>query len=378
MFRTSAAFVFAFVVLPAASGVAQTAGTGATTTTPTSATSGSGNIGLQLTKVNDHDYPDPMNLQQELGIADCKGDGANGDGTITVTLTNVPNAATYKFIEVWLATGDKQCNASDRSTRVPTEKNCTKLVRPEGDQNTCTGLCQNIKVKLGPMCTDYEGPQQLYFLALKSNNSSEQADVWVSINNLNIDKTPPTPPSDVVGGSGETQIPLTWTRSGEQRILYWVVTDENASEGGTDDAGAEIQCSSSNLQAGAPFDPTGTVFPDGIATHNVGSSRGDTTFNGDEFTPHTLVAAWVVARDHAGNFSNLSNTACLNVVHTTGFWDRYKTNGGDAESGCACTSIGSARSDSHRGRAVLIELSALFAMAWLAARRRRRSHEART
>ena len=66
--------------------------------------------------------------------------------------------------------------------------------------------------------------------------------------------------------------------------------------------------------------------------------------------------------------SALSETACIDVVETTGFWDLYGQNGGTVEEGCACSLPGHG---ARTSRTPWLLGSALLAL--VALRRRRRA-----
>jgi hypothetical protein len=72
------------------------------------------------------------------------------------------------------------------------------------------------------------------------------------------------------------------------------------------------------------------------------------TASGVSITPADLGGAKmasiaVSAVDLAGNQGPLSNVACIMVVPTTGFLDRYHANGGTAQTGCPCSAMGPAQ-----------------------------------
>jgi hypothetical protein len=394
MTRVSVLALFFCFALGASAAKAQTildggivdSGTGTAGTLATSPSSNAtGGITPTLIKVNQADYKD-INLVTPIGDAACKGGDVNGTlgaGTITVNLSNYPNANVFKFLEVWLATGTGGCNNGDRHMRLPDANNCTKLdlTRREGDSMSCTGFCQNIQVRLGEATCQNDGPHQLYFLALQSSNAAETAMYWGAIT-INIDRTPPDPPTDVTGGMAETEIPLTWTQPTEQLITYWTVVDTMGSlataidlDGGSlADAGVigASECASNYIQPGQKnFDPGGLGLPASLITHHLTTKVGSATFNGDDFHGSTLAAAAVIAQDLAGNLSPVSNIACLKVVPTSGFWDSYKTDGGEADAGCGCSVPGGAHGES---RPWLSLLGAALGLIWLGSRRRARRH----
>jgi hypothetical protein len=198
---------------------------------------------------------------------------------------------------------------------------------------------------------------------------------------IRIDRTPPQVPTDVTGGRAETEIPPTWNQPTEQLITYWTVIDLSGQmTGDTDLDGGGVAtdagvmgvnaCSSEYLIPGQSFDPEGLGLPVTVRTHHLETKVDRTTFNGDDFLPYTTIAAGVIAQDRAGNRSPMSNIACLLVTPTSGFWDAYQTNGGEAQGGCGCSIPGSSHT-SERAWGIL--LAAGFGLVWRGRRRARRA-----
>jgi hypothetical protein len=102
-------------------------------------------------------------------------------------------------------------------------------------------------------------------------------------------------------------------------------------------------------------------------TYKVFASANGTTVESAETTSTTLRLAgltnlqtydlWVVAYSSAGNASADSETSAGTPQHVVDFWEAYQAAGGQETGGCGQGSAG--------------ELSALAAIGWLAARRRR-------
>jgi hypothetical protein len=115
-----------------------------------------------------------------------------------------------------------------------------------------------------------------------------------------------------------------------------------------------------------PADPK--KLPTELGGKKLTGKVSSATINGDDLGSK-LAAVGVIAVDLAGNASPVSNIACVKVVPTTGFWDKYKANGGKAESGCAC-SLPGAPIDVAAGWPVGLVLGGL-ALRGVRARRRR-------
>jgi len=286
-------------------------------------------------------------------------------GSIEVQLVNV--VTSYLYLEPWYATGSGQCAQGDRNTRTTSSQNCTKLSFVGDDsQGQISGRTRfNVTVDITPVCEAGDGDKQLYFLALRSQNSSETTTSFGTLT-FTVDTTPPTAATNLRSEPGETQIPLKWNAPADalSTSTAWIVVDPVTSTGedsgtagagagaGTDDAGtatddsdagtADVDCPSDILVANASPDAStlrdledqGQVIIKKISP----GSKESTTLNGDDFGQNVdVAAATVIIFDQAGNPSNLSNVVCVQVVDTTGFWDQYRANGGDAEPGCACS-----------------------------------------
>jgi hypothetical protein len=109
--------------------------------------------------------------------------------------------------------------------------------------------------------------------------------------------------------------------------------------GGTTSAGA---CGPTLLVAGAsPLD-----LPSAVKRKKV----NERTASGADIVPSDLGGAKsatiaVSAVDLAGNQGALSNLACIRVVETSGFIERFRKNGGQVETGCPCSAMGPARAE---------------------------------
>jgi hypothetical protein len=361
------------VAVWAAQVTAQTAGVGGPTTTtlagsgtttPTGASNtGGGNVQVQLNKAGDVKYPSPNSPKLPLGKKTC------AQGTIEVTLSQLPNASQFPYLQVWLQTDPKiDCNTGDRNTFFPESSRCISLPLP-GDQGQLKNQTYyKVVLPLGPVC-DSSGDKTIYFLAMTSENNNDPAMFYGKLT-ITIDVEAPSAPTNVEGGTGETQIELHWDLPAPMPQYVWTLVDINATAGDFD--GGSAECSSTKLRPGMEFDPTATP-PEGVIVSTKTNLRTKETFNGESWGTEYGAAAVVVA-DLAGNTSKLSEIGCLHVVKTSGFWDRYQENGGKADSGWGCAigrSPSSAGSQGSR-RAAETVLPALFILGVWAARRRLR------
>jgi MYXO-CTERM domain-containing protein len=107
------------------------------------------------------------------------------------------------------------------------------------------------------------------------------------------------------------------------------------------DGGASVEgeCTSEILKQGEDVNLDELADNRNIGIDEVPGKVEKTTVSGDSLGARRVAMA-VVAADLAGNISQISNVDCLQVVATNGFWDTYKANGGEAETGCACSTPG--------------------------------------
>jgi hypothetical protein len=303
------------------------------------------------------------------------GKRACDQGTITVTLGSLPVVDSYPFLEAWVATGNGMCNAADRNSRSTTSGNtlnCTKIDLGDNGRNVPRPYA-TLDVPIKDALCGSDGKWTIFFLALTSQNAAEMAQSYGTVT-FTLDTMPPDPPNGLHGGPGETQIEMKWNLpAGEKTQYSWLLVDTNPAPGGADvdggdaDAGTDV-CHSNVMREGGDFDPN-MVLPAGVFLTTEEQTQSSHTFNGDEdFFGSKLVSMTVVSGDRAGNPSKMSNIACVEVVPTSGFWDRYRNNGGTAEPGCACSAPGS-RSG---GMGLLAGLPSVALIGLLAVRRRRR------
>jgi len=339
------------------------AGTGSTTPTSSgSSTTGGGNVQVQLNKVGNRDYPTPLNPMLPVGKQACD------EGTITVTLSNLPNAAQFPYLEVWLQTSmSVECNSGKRNTAPITENTrCVKVPISSDDEQLKNKSYYTITVPLSDAVCGSSGNKTLYFLAMASQNNNDDALYYGKLS-FKLDLDPPNAPTNVTGGTGETEIELSWDLPPTVLQYVWTLVDTTAVVGDLD--GGTAECSSTKLIPGTHFDPA-DIPPEGVIRSKKTTLRSQEVFNGEGWGTE-YAAAVVVAGDQAGNPSVLSEIGCLHVVKTSGFWDRYQENGGTADSGWGCSVSGPQGSHGSR-RAAQTVLPAVFILGVWAARRRLR------
>ncbi len=256
----------------------------------------------------------------------------------------------------------------DRTTMdVYTGSDCTSQDRDKPDLSNCRYI-DTQEIEMRPQDLEVRIPADklfnggcdngqlsmttLWFLPVDAPMVGEAVSKFGTIP-INIDGDPPEAPTSLTGGSGESLIRVTW-KTGERDLQEFIVYIDNApTTGGGGSAGA------SATDGGSPDGGGSNTSADGACGSNALTSGGspgelpasirtrsikEATATGIDLTPDDIAgdrAAIAVATvDKAGNVSSLSNIACVSVVPTESFWDRYKANGGAAEGGCACRTGG--------------------------------------
>jgi hypothetical protein len=303
-------------------------------------------------------------------------------------------------------------NCASSGTRGNTTNLSCKYLDTVQTGGVTMGLMAHVKAqKLVDDCTEAsEANLKLWFLPVSMKMSVEDVNsAYGRFDRLQVDTAIPTPPVYVKGGEGENTIPVSWQGGQTHLKGFKVYIDPNAGSPGSSGGGAGDQGTSGSNggvaeDGGAAGDGGSAIADAGVGVISTGSvdggvitsapnpdcpssvlfGGGDPTelpssvrkktldepnATGTNLSPtqigsrHAAVA--VVAVDLAGNESVISNVECVNVVETTGFWDRYTTNGGEAESGCPCSAMGAAQARDAWPVAL-----AVIALAWSARRRR--------
>jgi hypothetical protein len=366
-----------------------TGGTGGSTTTS------AGGIRVTLISIGDRDAHIGQNW---IGINDCK-----NDVDVQFKVDGAPRAK--PSIDIYMG---ESCNSTQRNNTANVM--CTFLANAKA--GVTMGLI--LHVKAGDLIKDCdkaeESKPKLWFLAVDTSESTEDVgNAYGVVTTLGLDTRPPAAPTNVTGGEGEHEIPVTWD-SGETNLKGFKVyidphpgapgsmipsgasgssgaTDEDdggalppvgtgdggtvtgvTGDGGTAIGATNAECPSSSLVSGAAPD----MLPSSIKqkTINKPTATEINLIPGDIDSSSSTTkdaAIAVVAVDLAENESPLSVVACVHVEPTTAFWDRYRMEGGDAKAGCPCSAMGEAQIESAWpvGFAVI--------MLGLSAHRRRRS-----
>lgn len=303
---------------------AQTAGTGGTPT----------NGGIIVNPITVGDEEVNTMLGVFVGIDAC-----NSMAEVVFDLDAVPSDKTT--MDVYTGTS---CTSQDRDK--PDLSNCTFVTTQEIENRT-----QDLEMRIPANLLFRDGCDNgqlsmttLWFLPV---DASQQGDAVTRFGTIavNIDGDPPEPPTNLTGGSGESLIRVTWKTS-ERDLQEFIVYIDNAptagGPGGGEDGGSNStdgMCGSTALMAGG----SPAELPSSIRQRSI----KEATATGIDLTPEDIAgerAAIAVATvDKANNRSSLSNIACVSVVPTESFWDRYKANGGEADGGCPCRTGGKAQ-----------------------------------
>jgi len=319
--------------------------TGGTGVGGTGGTTAAGGLVVTLLTI---DGKDPGAMKELVGSAQC-------DNAVPVVfeLRGVPSDR--ESIDVY--TGDN-CNSTDRNGSTTSAVRCKFITNVASPTSSAQAL--EIKISAAELVncdTASESTPTIWFLAVDVTESAEDVGTrYAKYNKLAFDLRAPEPPSKVKGGSGENQIPVTWTNKLSKIEKFIVYVDSGSGSGSADasigaaDAGAgrggatRSECGSGLLREGATA--PGENLPSGLVKRSYsGATLTSGDLSGDDIDGKSAAVA-VVAVDEAGNQSVLSNVACVFVVPTEGFWDRYQANGGTVDGGCPCAALGPAHAES--------------------------------
>jgi hypothetical protein len=351
------------------------------TTTPTN-TSTAGGLTVRALSVGDEEV---MMGLIPVGIAAC-----NTDAKVAFEIDGVPNER--ESIDVYLGEG---CNAMTRTD--DTTDRCEYIGNFAAGSSKGLSVLLSAKQLLRNDCeTERQDTPKLWFLAVMSRGSAEDVGMnYGMLSSLRLDTRPPNAPSNVQGGTGEKQIPVEWETSDSDLEGFVVLIDPQSSTGGggggsgsagssggagsgdDDDGGMDSQAPTPSGGGNASSGDCGSdvLTPGGSAAGLPSRIRrkevNGATASGLDLGPGDIdgdsAAIAVIAVDEAGNESLLSDLACVRVVPTESFWDRYQQGDAAVEEGCPCTALGPAQLQSAWPVGLSLSLIAL------SARRRRRS-----
>jgi hypothetical protein len=333
-----------------------------TPSTPTNQTPAGSTIGgltVTLLTVGDDAYA-MVGVPKPLGKTAC-----DQNLNLHFRVSGFPVGPTSdKYVEIYRGSA---CNTTDSKDGVGDDE----CVRIQFENRNQSSPVQEFDVAISEVCSS-EGDVTIWFLPVDTLNTNASVLPYGAFD-LPLDVVPPDAPANVRGGSGETEIPVKWERNDETISRNWLVWDPNPVMGEDLDAGGESGgqvCGSANLMPGQAIDLSN--LPQGLRRREIVGDVASAKLSGDEVGSKAAAVA-VVAQDLAGNDSVLSNTACIFVVPTMGFWKAYLEEGGDAEQGCVCSLPGAGGpTGGHPMRGVFAVLG-LFAVCWRLRRKRQSS-----
>lgn len=357
----------------AAPALAQTAGTGGS-----ASTSSVGGLTARALRVGGEDVD--LGVTIKVGIEEC-----NLDSNIDFELDGVPDG---KSIDVYLGESCNQTSARDTDGT----GDCDYIGNFKSELTRQQPVTIKTSALLGSDCDkETESMPKIWFLAVSTPKGSEDVKtLYTMLETLRLDTSAPAPPTGVKGGSGEKQIPVEWDASGSDLETFIVLIDPQATAGGgasgsgasgsggggaDEDGGADDEpatgggASSDGECRSSVLTPNGSI--EGLPSSVRRKTINEATATGIDLSPNDidgeLAAVAVVAVDEAGNASRMSALACVKIVPTDGFWDRYQQEGDPVAGGCPCTAAGPAQLDT--GWPVALALAFIAR----SARRRRRS-----
>ena len=274
-------------------------------------------ISIKLLKIGDLDIS--TTNTRPVNASEC-----DSGESVTFQLSNLPS---LHSLDIY--TGS---NCSSGSARMAQGTNCVFLGSPQ----IVVGTRQDIPVVLtsnicgtGPKTSDVE----LWFIPTNNSDSNNDPTNGCAHILLSVDTQEPVAPTGLNEPSGERSLEVTWTPNGDNKVNRYVVFIDPAPDGGDADAGVTGPCESSTLVPGKILDLD--KLPSDIVTKTAsGYAASSATVSGDLISG-TMATVAVAAQDLAGNLGPLSETSCMHIEKTSGYWDVYKADGGKAAAGCS-------------------------------------------
>ena len=283
------------------------------------ASSASAQLQVTVESITDRD-DNELNLRNSpIG----KNTDCDANTQVTLDLRQIPTSEAV--IDVWRGEGDQNCaDASNRdSTAGDSACDPVSLTVDTSINNQTEKTLTFTLDELVDDCSIGDGNYSIYFLATDTAQSEQAVDANASdVLQLTLDTTPPSPPSSVSGGSGDSAIPVSWdSNTGDDIREYFVYVDTS----------------------GCPVDGTDNFVRFGSSLAGTESSVSlDGSKLGIDFGASASVA--IVAVDQALNESEFSSTVCAERVQTDGFCDIHMREMGKC-SGCSVHIPGSTPED---------------------------------
>lgn len=309
-------------------------------------------VGNRETSTNYILYYDTSTMQgQPLSIQECED---NVD--ITVSFAGLTTSASVAAI--WTATSSS-AGCDGATQRQPTTAiQCTQIA---GYSQSLTTPASDITVPVRTLfrldsaadCTTATDlSQYVWFLPLPSASDTGTASVGYVVARIDLDRVPPSAPTIPTGnyaGNNNITIDVTSTSDVNEFRAYF---DPTACESGVPPTTFNQTTLASDINTGSSV--TFSATEAGIAA----------------FGGYAAVA--VVAVDHAGNESEVSNAVCVQRVEIEGFWEAYCRQEG-REDVDECAEYYSCAARPGRSSSFVAGASLLFGFGLLLARRRSQS-----
>jgi len=332
----------------------------------------------------------PSSLEYVISKADC----------LSADKFNFPYTA-MNFsglnVEVWMDdSGSLSCDQSAARDQTATGAHCTQLFSTTADKSgvitiASSLIASKVSTVTMPGCNDSNGsslarPLTLYFMLVTSGGGNVDATNFTKWTQGSLDMLGPPAPTNLMGGSADQGITLTYqTQNIKDTLGYYVYCDPPP--GGTATTGATTTTTTSATTAAATSTVTSTTA---TGAGGAGSSNGCTSnvlvpgqipssayicgkASGPSATAVGLVndtpyAVGVAAYDNVGNVGPLSQLLCATPQQVDDFFTNYRNAGGQAGN-CACSTSGS----DFGWEASLFSGVVAYSAALRRARRRRRS-----
>lgn len=381
LYRLQPAICAALLALASTPAFAQ----GTDSTTPTTPTV----TGITVRPLSVGDKEVQLDGTVQVGIDDCK-----NDVVVKFRLDNFPSSK--ESVDVYTGTS---CNTV-ASRQETTNASCDYIGNYDATQNQDLEIEIKVDLLIKDCNSNENSEKTLWFLAVDDPKSAEDVGSnYGQVPMVRLDTRRPDAPTSIKGGTGESQIPVSWKATGSDLDGFVVLIDPSPTTGGVSSGSAGNGSSGGDSGTASGSDmsdedggttPTGggssaggdcgsaDLTPggltDGLPSRIIRKNVGEPTATGIDLKPGDFgledgqsAAIAVIAVDLAGNESPISEIACVKVVPTTSFWDQYQQDPDAVDKGCPCAAVGPAQLESAWPIALVLGLTAL------SARRRRRS-----
>ncbi|MDD9942084.1 MAG: hypothetical protein OXU20_13650 [Myxococcales bacterium] len=277
----------------------------------------------------------------------------NGQTTLDFALMNLPNS---NNLIVYAAAG-RMCE-SRAEREMLREENSEQCQLLGSEEIVPTAREQIVSVRLDEaLCPENGGETTVKFVFIPSDTDSNPADPTGSYGcaEFAIDAQPPIAPMGLNEPFGERTLTVRWDSLNDDSVEEYLAFFDNEATASVDgsvptvdpdeDAGAvdaptvaNPDCPSAHVRSGATLDRDNP--PPGVGYEAVTGRVATSVDIAASRLKRDIVPVAVAAVDRAGNVGPLSEVVCMEKGDTLGVWEEYRSRGGTAQDGCACSTLG--------------------------------------